>query len=210
MSSFYYSDINLFLIDYACCKLCNVQLLFFESNVRSYHDTGDSNWRKNIVAVVTLDRVIDDNLKKQIKNRTLCTCRLFLLTQIFQYISNLSKVFEHLPNLFLQNTESNYFSKFFQTINFSVHYGGLYRNWANTSLFIIPGALPTLKLPIKNHPLSRQLDFSDVFLVLNYKLSNYKYQNTILYDIYYLQNYKAMAMDQRINVCNKSMHFLVM
>ena len=35
---------------------------------------------ENIVAVNTQDRVIDDNLKKQIKNQTLCTCRLFLLT----------------------------------------------------------------------------------------------------------------------------------
>ena len=40
---------------------------------------------KNIIAVITQDssyysRVIDDNLKKQIKNQTLCTCRLLLLT----------------------------------------------------------------------------------------------------------------------------------
>ena len=35
---------------------------------------------ENIVAVITQDKVIDDNLKGQIKNRTLCTCRLFLLT----------------------------------------------------------------------------------------------------------------------------------
>ena len=35
---------------------------------------------ENIVAVITQDRMIDDNLKKQIKNQTLCTCRLFLLT----------------------------------------------------------------------------------------------------------------------------------
>ena len=35
---------------------------------------------ENIVAVITKDRVIDDNLKRQIKNQTLCTCRLFLLT----------------------------------------------------------------------------------------------------------------------------------
>ena len=34
----------------------------------------------NIVAVITQDRVIDDNLKMQIKNQTLCNCRLFLLT----------------------------------------------------------------------------------------------------------------------------------
>ena len=35
---------------------------------------------ENIAAVITQDRVIDDNLKEQIKNQTLCTCRLFLLT----------------------------------------------------------------------------------------------------------------------------------
>ena len=47
----------------------------------------------NIIAVITQDRVIDDNLKRQIKNRTLCTIRLFLPTKIFQYTSNCSKVF---------------------------------------------------------------------------------------------------------------------
>ena len=35
---------------------------------------------ENIVAVVTQDRVTDDNLKRKIKNQTLCACRLFLLT----------------------------------------------------------------------------------------------------------------------------------
>ena len=34
---------------------------------------------ENIVAIIIPDKVIDDNLKKQIKNRTLCTCRLFLI-----------------------------------------------------------------------------------------------------------------------------------
>ena len=33
---------------------------------------------ENIVAVITQDRVIDGNLKRQIKNRTLCTIRLLL------------------------------------------------------------------------------------------------------------------------------------
>ena len=113
VSSFYYSDINLFLIDYACCKLCNIWLLLFENNFRSYHYTGASHWRKNIVAVVTQGRVRDDNLKRQIKNRPSHTCRLFLLTQIFQYISNSSKVFEQLATLFLQYTYSSYFSKLF-------------------------------------------------------------------------------------------------
>ena len=35
---------------------------------------------ENIVAVITQDSVIDDNLKRKIKNQTFYTCRLFLLT----------------------------------------------------------------------------------------------------------------------------------
>ena len=35
---------------------------------------------ENIVAVITQEQVIDDDLKKQIKNLKFCTCRLFLLT----------------------------------------------------------------------------------------------------------------------------------
>ena len=34
----------------------------------------------NIIVVITQDRVIDDNLKRQLKNRTLCTIILFLIT----------------------------------------------------------------------------------------------------------------------------------
>ena len=49
--------------------------------LQELHCTGASYCRKNIVAVITQDRVIDDNLK--IKNRTLYTCRLFPLTRIF-------------------------------------------------------------------------------------------------------------------------------
>ena len=104
ISSFYYSDINLFLIAYACYKLCNIWLLLFGNNSRSYNFTEASNWRKNIASVITQDRAIDDSLKRQIKSRTLYACILFLLTRIFQYISNWSKVFEHLPALFLQYT----------------------------------------------------------------------------------------------------------
>ena len=83
--------INLFLIDYACCKLCNILLLLFENNSRSSDYTGASHWRKNIVGVVTQDGVTGDNLKRQIENRTFYTCRLFLLTRIIQYINSLSK-----------------------------------------------------------------------------------------------------------------------
>ena len=57
--SFYYSDINLFLIDYACCNLCNTWLLHFTNNARSFHYTGASHWRKNIVAFIAQDRVGD-------------------------------------------------------------------------------------------------------------------------------------------------------
>ena len=71
MSSFYYSDINLLLIDYDYCKLCNIWLLLFENNSMSYHHTGASHGKKTIVAVITQDKVIDDNLKSQIKNRAL-------------------------------------------------------------------------------------------------------------------------------------------
>ena len=48
---------------------------------------------KNVIAVITQNKEIDDNLERQIKNQTLRTCRLFLLTKIFQYTSNWSKVF---------------------------------------------------------------------------------------------------------------------
>ena len=58
----------------------------------------------NIFAVITQDRVIDNNLKSQIENRTLYACRLFLLTRIIQYTSNWSKSFELLSTLFFQYT----------------------------------------------------------------------------------------------------------
>ena len=35
---------------------------------------------ENIIAIITQDRVIDDNLKRQIKNQALCAWRLFQLT----------------------------------------------------------------------------------------------------------------------------------
>ena len=35
---------------------------------------------KNFVAVITQDKVIDENLKRQTKNRTLCTRRQLLIT----------------------------------------------------------------------------------------------------------------------------------
>ena len=96
---------------------------------------------------------IQDNLKRQIKNRTLHTCRLFLLTQIFQYSSNWSNAFEHLPNLFVQYRVTIF--QIFLDKQFLVDYAGLYMNWTNTSLFIILGRLPILKISIKSHLSSR-------------------------------------------------------
>ena len=106
--------------------------------------------------------MIDDNLKWQIKSWTVYTGRLFLLTWIFQYISNWSKVIWAFTHPL--STKSNDFSKFSKNNNFPVDYSGLYTNWANTYSFL---TLPTLKLPIKNHPSSRQLFSSDVVLVSN-------------------------------------------
>ena len=54
---------------------------------------GALGWRKKFIAVITEEKVIDDKLKRKIRNQTLYTCRLFLLTCIYQYISNWSKVF---------------------------------------------------------------------------------------------------------------------
>ena len=42
-----------------------------QEQLQKYHSTGAQHWRKNIVAVITQDRVTDNNLKRQIENRTL-------------------------------------------------------------------------------------------------------------------------------------------
>ena len=61
ISSFYNSGINLFLVDHACYKLCNIWLLLFKNKSRSYHYTGPgaSYWSENSVAVITQDMVVD-------------------------------------------------------------------------------------------------------------------------------------------------------
>ena len=46
-----------------------------------HHYRRGLHWRKNSVAVITQDRLIDDNLKRKIKNQTLHTCRLCLMTR---------------------------------------------------------------------------------------------------------------------------------
>ena len=86
VSLFYCSDINLLLNDYSWRELYNIWSLLFENNSRSvtlqkYH------WKNNIVAVITRDNVIDDNLKRQIKNRTFFTHWLFVLTWVFNILA---------------------------------------------------------------------------------------------------------------------------
>ena len=74
--------------------------------------------------------------------------------------------------------------------NFVVDQIRLYINWANTSLFIIFGILPTLNLPIKNHPFLRY--FRNFSVKLSWLQKRGNKLNTTLYDRYYLQNCKAM------------------
>ena len=62
ISSFYCSDMNLLLIDYAWCKRCNKRLFLFDNNSRSL------TLEENIFAVITQVRVIDGNLKKKSQN----------------------------------------------------------------------------------------------------------------------------------------------
>ena len=79
--------------------------------LQEYHHNRRLTLEENIDAIITQDNVMDDNLKRQIKNQTLCTCRLFLLTQIFQYIIYWSKgqkyfSFYSIANFFMVNNFS--------------------------------------------------------------------------------------------------------
>ena len=106
--------------------------------------------------------------EKQIKNQTLHTWRLFLLTRPFQYISTWLKVFGHLASPISVSICNNNVFKFCYIITFSVDYTSLHLNSANTCLLIIAGTPSTLELLIKSHPSSRLQFFSDVVLVSNY------------------------------------------
>ena len=49
ISSFSCSDINLFWIDHACYKLCNIWLLLLENNFMNYYYTGALYWREKLI-----------------------------------------------------------------------------------------------------------------------------------------------------------------
>ena len=70
--------LNLFLNDDPLCKLCNIWLLLCENNPMSI-TIPDLNTGGKYRYSYYQDKVIDDSWKRQIKNRTFCTCRLFLL-----------------------------------------------------------------------------------------------------------------------------------
>ena len=79
-----------------------------------------------------------------------------------------------------------------------VDYAGLYINWDNTSLFIIPGTRPTLKLPIKSHPLV--IVFWCTFSIkLSWLQRRNNKTNAILYHRYYLRNCKTITIEQIAN-----------
>ena len=105
------------------CHSCRVapEISFFR--VTTKDDKQSTNWGSNIVTVITRDRVIDGDLKGQIKNRTLHTCEpqekkwyvvcnAFLLNCVFHYISNWSKVFElYLTCFFTMKSKIQKFSR---------------------------------------------------------------------------------------------------
>ena len=74
----------------------------------------------NIVAVITQDRVIEDNLNSKIKNRTLCTYTLFLLTYFFPLAIGQKYFSFYPPSLFNVHNYNIKFSFFFIVNNFSV------------------------------------------------------------------------------------------
>ena len=74
----YYYDINLFVIDDSWCKLCYIYLLLCESDSRSITIPELNTGGKYYCSYYS--RKDDGWQKKKIKNQSLCTCRLFLLT----------------------------------------------------------------------------------------------------------------------------------
>ena len=136
--------------------------------------------------------------EKQIKNQTLHTWRLFLLTRPFQYISTWLKVFGHLASPISVSICNNNVFKFCYIINFSVDYTSLHLNSANTCLLIIAGTPSTLELLIKSHPSSRlQFFFWCSFSIkLPWLQRRRNKTNTILHDRYYLQNCKNITFEK--------------
>ena len=65
----HYAILNLLLIDDAWCKLCNIWFSSARatSGVSIYWSLA---LEENIIARITQDEVVDDNLKRQIKNRS--------------------------------------------------------------------------------------------------------------------------------------------
>ena len=104
--------------------------------------TAKLNRRKNIVAVITR---LDGYLKRQIKNQTWHTFRLFQLGKFFSILAIVKKLFKLLPTLIFNTCRVG--NKF--------HYAGLYLKRPNTSLLHIHDTLPTLNLLIKSHQSSR-------------------------------------------------------
>ena len=131
--------------------------------------TPGKHWRENIVPIITQDRVIDDNLKRQIKNRNLHTCRLLLLTWRFQYISNWPKAFTHpLSSIYIVREINSHFfhgKQFFSwlgrfTYKLSWHFL-IYQSWLTSNF----------ESTYRKPPFMKAVIFSDVILVSNYTVA---------------------------------------
>ena len=191
ISSFYYSNINLFLIDYGCFKLCNIWLLLFENNCRSNHYTGASYCWKNVVSVITQDRVIDENLKRQIKNQPLYTCRLFLLTRkpkffnIWAIAQNYLSIY---PLSFFSIHRVITFPKFSRSTIFKLI---IYYSWHTSNFGTTYKKPPFIKVAI--------FFWCSFSIKLSWLRMRNNKINTILCDRYYLQNCKAITFEKIAN-----------
>ena len=109
---------------------------------------------ENVIAVITQGRVIDDNLKRQLKTELCVLLDYSYQPKFFNILAIVQRYFSFHPLCSLQlstfiasQLECNFFHC--KENNFAVNQVGLYINWANTSLFFILGKLPTLN---QNHP----------------------------------------------------------
>ena len=105
-------------------------------------------------AEMVQDRVRDDNLNNQIKNQTLHTCRLFLLTQIFNISAIGQEYFSIYPPSFFNNNKhrliiSPNFPRFFSLLCRFIYKLGehffIYNSWYTFNF----------ETTYKNHPSSR-------------------------------------------------------
>ena len=95
-------DLNFITLILICFKLMMRGVNYAIYGCFSVRSTGVSlHWsftlEENIIAVISQDRVIDDNLKRQIKNPTLCTNRSFYQPKFFNILAIGQRYFSFHP-----------------------------------------------------------------------------------------------------------------